>query len=452
MPPLSPALRYVGAALLLTTLTASAVPTAVPDSYTTPEDTPAGNTAVEVINAGFEGGGGGIAFTLPNAWQIVDLATTAAGGTNTYPEDALARSWKTVGFDSSTSTIAGWRSGTLPVQGGSIDNANFSAVPATLTGLVPGGPNTVNTYLVRNQFTLTAAQAAHPTWDFTLLADDGCVIYVNGVEKARLNLPVTPTLNPDDLNGGAAGDETNYTTLQVDLAGALTTGLNVVAIELHQNTTSSSDVGIDFSMAPAGASPTAGFTGVDDAFFGTANPTYSAQTYAATGGFNATGALRLQMGNVIPIGGSQAVSGAWRTTFTLAAPATVALGFRHRLISGQDYDNGEYQELICDVDGTQYGTTTAPSTHLAVSYQVGNGNGSGAIDSGWKQSSFNIPLAAGTHTLSLGGFGSAGTINFAGTAQESFEGFFDDVVLTVPGSVSLLANDTDPDRGESFNV
>ncbi len=444
LPLLHPALRYVGAALLLTTLTASAVPTAVPDNYSTPEDTLAGNTAVEVINAGFEDGGGGVTFTLPNAWQIIDLATTAAGGTNTYPQDAGARLWNVAAFDSSTSTIAGWRSSTLPVQGGTIDNVNFSGIAPTLTGLVPGGPNTVNTYLLRNQFTLTAAQAAHPTWDFTLLADDGCVIYVNGVEKARLNLPVTPTLNPDDLNGGAAGDETNYTTLQVDLAGVLTTGLNLVAIELHQNTSSSSDAGLDFAMAPAGASssPTAGFTGVDDSFFGTANPTYSAQSYAASGGFNATGALRLQMGNVIPFGGSQAVSGAWRTTFTLATPATIALSFRHRLISGQDYDNGEYQELICDVDGTQYGTATAPSTHLAVSYQVGNGNGGGAVDSGWKQSSFDIPLAAGIHTLSLGGFGSVGSGGILGTAQESFEGFFDNVVLTVPGSLSLLANDT----------
>ena len=345
-------------------------------------------------------------------------------------------------FNSATATIAGWRSGTLPVQAGGITHANFAAVPATLTGLVPGGPNTVNTYLLRNTFTLTAAQAGHASWEFSVLADDGCVIHVNGVEKGRLNLPVTPTLNPDDLNGGTAGNEDTYTTLAVDLTGMLVAGQNVIAIELHQNTTSSSDTGIDFTMTPAGASPTAGFTGLADAFFGTSNAIYSAQTHAATGGFNATGALRVQMGNVFPTGGSQAVSGAWTRTFTLAAPATVGLGFRHRLISGQDYDNGEYQELICDVDGTQYGTTTAPSTHLAVSYQVGNGNGGGAVDSGWKQSNFNIPLAAGTHTLSLGGFGSVGSSGFAGTAQESFEGFFDDVVLTVPGSVSLLANDT----------
>ena len=37
----------------------------------------------------------------------------------------------------------------------------------------------------------------------------------------------------------------------VDLTGLLVAGLNVVAVELHQNNSSSSDVGIDFTMAPA---------------------------------------------------------------------------------------------------------------------------------------------------------------------------------------------------------
>ena len=381
MHPLSPLLFLITAAFFLTSLTAPAVPLAVNDNFTTPEDTPAGSSAAEVINAGFEGGGGSVPFILPNAWQLIDLTTAAAGGANTYPQDALARSWHAEGFDTATSTIAGWRSGTLPAQAGGIDNASFSGLPVTLTGLVPGGPNTVNCYLLRNQFTLTAAQAAHPAWEFSVLADDGCIISINGVEKARVNFPVTAALNPDDFNGGTAGDESNYTVVPVDLMGLLVGGRNVVAIELHQNTATSSDVGIDFSMVPAVAAPTAGFIAVDDAFFATNNPAFSAQTYVGAGGFNGTGALRVQMGSVAVGAVSQMVSGAWRRTFTLAAPATVSLGFRHRLISGQDYDTGEYQELICAVNGTQYGTVTAPSTHAAVSFQTGNGNGGGAIDS-----------------------------------------------------------------------
>jgi len=46
---------------------ALAVPTAVNDTFTTPEDVAAGSAAVDVINANFEPGGGAPAFTLPNA-------------------------------------------------------------------------------------------------------------------------------------------------------------------------------------------------------------------------------------------------------------------------------------------------------------------------------------------------------------------------------------------------
>ncbi|MDB6071596.1 MAG: outer rane adhesin like protein, partial [Verrucomicrobiales bacterium] len=422
--------------------TAVAVPVAVNDAFTTPEDVPAGSVAVGLLNADFEGGGGAVSFTLPNAWQIIDLATSAAGGTNTYPPDGAARSWKSIAYDTATSTVPGWRAGTFPVKGGDISHANFTAVASTLTGVVPGGTNTVNTYLMRNVFTMSAGQAAHPTWEFSVLADDGAIIYVNGVEKARLNYPLAQAVEVDATNGGNAGDEGAYTTIPVDLTGTLVAGQNVISIELHQNSATSSDAGIDLIMTPVASAATFGFAGVDDAFFGTANPAYSAQSHTATGGFNGGGGLSVQLGNVGVGAASQQVSGAWRRSFTLATAGTVNVSFRQRLISGQDYDNGEYQELICDVDGTAYGNITSPGTHPAVAFLTGNGNGGGAQDTGWGQSSFNIALAAGTHTLSLGGYGSAGSAGFLGNAAESFEGFFDDVVITAAANVSLLSNDT----------
>ena len=440
MSPIRLALRPLLAAALLPSLPAAAAPTAVNDRFTTPEDTPAGAAPLALLSASFDGGTSGIAFTLPNAWDFLDLKTSAAGGSNAFPIDALAESWKSPAFNPSTSTIPGWRSGTLPAQGGGISNANFSGLPNSLTGLVSGGPNAVNTYLARNRFTLTEAQAAHPAWNFTLLADDGCVIYLNGLEKARLNCP--PGLNPDDLNGGNSGDELNYTTLAVDLSGALLAGTNVVAIELHQNSASSSDAGLDFALAPAPLAPTAGFTSLDDPFFATNNPSFSSQSHAPTSGFSSSGALRLQLGNVSFGASNQAVSGGWRKSFTLEKAATVSLTFRHRLISGQDYDGGEYQEALCDVDGTLYGSTTAPSTHPSVAFLVGNGNGGSPQDSGWQLSSFDIPLAAGEHTLTLGAYGSVGSAGLLGSAQESFEAFFDDVALTAPAALSLLANDS----------
>ncbi len=430
-PPISP-VRFAACFAALASAV-MAVPTAVDDSFTTPEDTAAGSSAVDLINANFEPATSG--FELPATWSYNDALTV---GPNTYPVDEASNNWRSVAFDTATSTRGPWKTAPMPIQGGGIDG--LAGAANLLTGITGGGAdNTVNGYLFRNKFTITAAQAAAaPQWAISVLADDGCVVYLNGNEIGRSNWPGNVTVEPDALIGGNGGSETAYNTI-VFPSSAFLNGENVFAVQLNQNSSNSSDAGLDFQLAP---SATGGFTGVDDPFFGTARGDFSAQTTTANSGFNNSGSLRVQMGAVFAFGGGgSAVSGAWRRTFTLASPATVTLSFRYRMQSGQDYDAGEYQEVICDIDGTQYGTVTAPSTHPSVAFLVGDGNGGGAKDTGWQQATFNVPLAAGDHTLQLGGYGNAGTAGFGG-ANESFSVDFDDVLLNVPGSVSLLANDT----------
>ncbi|HEX2748144.1 MAG TPA: Ig-like domain-containing protein, partial [Verrucomicrobiales bacterium] len=428
--------RLLLAAVLLPSLI-YAVPTAVDDTFSTQEDVPAGNSAVNLINAAFEAPAS--TFTLPATWDYLDaMKTVAAGGTNQYPLDDEGVNWKALAFNKNTSVIGPWKSSAMPIQGGGVDGLPGAAnLLAGITG--NNQNNTVNSYLFRNVFTMTAAQAAvAPNWAVSVLADDGCIVYLNGQPVGRANYPDNVAVEPDAVVGGQGGSETAYSTILIP-SSSFVNGQNVLAIELHQNSANSSDAGIDVKLAP---SATEGFAAVNGIFFASGNEAYSAQSHSPTTGFNGTGGLRLQMGNVFSFGGSTSVSGGWRKTFSLASAATVTLTFRHRLVSGQDYDAGEYQEVLCDVDGTQFGTAHPPtSTHLAVDYQVGNGNGGGAIDSGWKQSTFNIPLSTGSHTLTLGGYGNIGTAGFNNT-NEPFEVTFDDVSLTVPGSVSLLANDT----------
>ena len=424
--------------LILASLTTSlfAVPTAVDDSFTTPEDVAAGNSAVTVINANFDASAS--AFTLPANWQYNDgLLTSAAGGNNQYPVDEEGNNWRALAFDPSTSNRGTWKTAPMPIQAGGIDG--LAGAVNLLEGITGNnGVNTVNGYLFRNKFTITTADAAvASTWAVSVLADDSCIVYLNGNEIGRSNWSVAVPIEPDALGGGNAGSETAYNLITFP-SSAFLNGENVFAVQLNQNTNNSSDAGIDFRLAP---SATSGFVGLDDAFFGTARADFESQSYAATGGFSGTGALRLEMGSVFAFGGNTSVSAAWRHTFSLASPETITLTFRYRMLSGQDYDAGEYQEVLCDIDGTQYGTTTAPSTHPSVAFLVGDGNGGGAKDTGWQQRTFTIPLSAGNHTLSLGGYANAGTAGF-NRAQESFQINFDDVNLVVPGSVSLLSNDT----------
>jgi VCBS repeat-containing protein len=415
-----------------------ALPTAVDDTFNTQEDVAAGNAAVNLVNSTFDPPAS--TFVMPANWDYFDaMKTVAAGGTNQYPVDDESHNWKALNFNKATSTIGAWKSAPMPIQGGGVDGLPGAA--NLLTGITGNNQNnTVNSYLFRNKFTMTPEQAnVAPNWAVSVLADDGCIIYLNGAIAGRVNYPDNVAIEPDAVTGGQGGSETAYSTILIP-SSAFLDGENILAVELHQNSANSSDAGIDLKLAP---SATEGFTPVTANFFASGNEGFSAPSHSSNTGRNTTGALRVQMGNVFNFGGGgTAVSGGWRKTFNLAAPATVTLSFWSRLMSGADYDAGEYQEVLCDVDGTQFGEAHPPtSQHLSVQYQVGNGNGGGIIDSGWKQSTFNIPLAAGSHTLTLGGYGNAGSAGFGGTV-EAFEATFDDVLLTVPGSVSLLANDT----------
>ena len=68
------------------------------------------------------------------------------------------------------------------------------------------------------------------------------------------------------------------------------------------------------------------------------------------------------------------------------------------------------------------------SVRVACLSVVGNGNGGSSPTSGFRTFQGNVgPLAAGTHTLVVGGFNSKKT-----TASESTEVLVDDVMLFLP--------------------
>ncbi len=161
-----------------------------------------------------------------------------------------------------------------------------------------------------------------------------------------------------------------------------------------------------------------GFTYQDDLFRSTSQPTYASGNYIASGGFTG-GALRVSVGgvnsNLI-----QNMSGGWRRTFTLAVPTSLTLSFRHRLTETATYESDEFSQTLVTVDGTLYGV--APNDYIA---QV---TGGGSTTTGWQLVQINLgTLAAGTHTLALGGYN-----NKKNNSNESAEVLIDDLLLTAP--------------------
>lgn len=110
------------------------------------------------------------------------------------------------------------------------------------------GPQVDTTYL-RREFTLESA-ADITGLVMEILRDDGAVIYLNGVELLRENMP-----------GGAVGygtwassvvgnaDQTTYFTRLSDAVHLLRPGVNVLAVSVHQANAGSTDKYFDISVA-----------------------------------------------------------------------------------------------------------------------------------------------------------------------------------------------------------
>ncbi|MFT4547909.1 MAG: VCBS repeat-containing protein, partial [Verrucomicrobiales bacterium] len=447
--PSTPCSRLSAATLLIISVFVAPTNTALAatandDAYTGFEDSPLVAGEGPILSVDFDTQGGDQP-TLDGDWDFLDRIENAEGNNDTYPTDGMGRNWKDADFDITTSTISPWSSGATPLQSGAI--AAWPGAPDALFGIAaaPSGLNLITTYLFRNTMTLTAAEAANANWIIDLISDDGSIVYINSVDVFRLNMtpgdynpagPVTTNTqtNLSSGNGGSTGSEDVYTNSPLDLSGILNSGVNTIAVEVHQNDLSSSDVGFDLSLTPAGTSATDAFVYADDVF-GSAQPGFASGDHVASGGFDGSGGLHVRVG--AGQGGGVEASGAWQRSFALAQAATVTVDFRYRMVMSSEFEPNEYGEIIMDIDGSRHGS----DQNNSLVHRSSDGGGGPNIDTGWQSASFDIPLAAGDHTISLG------LLNFGSTVgNEIIDGWFDDVEIAFLGSAgaaggSVLKND-----------
>ena len=137
---------------------------------------------------------------------------------------------------------ASWRSGPAQLGYGDGDEAT----------VVSFGPNSNNkyitTYFRRSFFVPDAARIQNLT--ARLLRDDGAAIYLNGAEIWRSNLPATGAINYLTLavtNVGGLDETTHFYTSPVS-PSLLIEGTNLVAVEVHQSTNTSTDLSFDFAL------------------------------------------------------------------------------------------------------------------------------------------------------------------------------------------------------------
>ena len=143
--------------------------------------------------------------------------------------------WRATSFNDTT-----WPSGPAQLGYGDGDEAT----------VVPFGPDANNKFITtyfRRAFNVTNA-SLFTGLTLRLMRDDGAVVYLNGVEVWRTNMPagtVTHLTAASAAIGGA--DESTFvqTTISPSL---LVNGTNVLAVELHQSGGTSTDISFDLLL------------------------------------------------------------------------------------------------------------------------------------------------------------------------------------------------------------
>lgn len=103
----------------------------------------------------------------------------------------------------------------------------------------------LTTAYFRKEFEVTDAAGAS-TFDFSLVRDDGVIVYLNGHEIYRNNMPAGTVGHGDTASGNA--NETEILEYNHPLTpGQLLEGTNVLAIEVHNASAGSNDLGIDLA-------------------------------------------------------------------------------------------------------------------------------------------------------------------------------------------------------------
>ena len=159
--------------------------------------------------------------------------------------------WKAIGFDDSSAAAVEWSPATLPAGFGSISGVTFATT-------VPGGPSSdrTRTFYFRKSFTIEdPAKISSVT--LKIRRDDGVLAWLNGATQPVANSTDGPSLPVPCSYATLAPNATNTAAYHsYAIPGTmLVPGTNVLALELHQTSPTSSDVMIDVELVGTYSKP-----------------------------------------------------------------------------------------------------------------------------------------------------------------------------------------------------
>jgi methionine-rich copper-binding protein CopC len=160
-------------------------------------------------------------------------------------------SWKYL--DNGTNQGTAWRAVSFNDASWASGNAELGYGDGDETTVVSYGPNANQKYITTYfRKTITVSNpSAFTGLTLKIKRDDGAVVYINGTERYRTNMP-TGTITYTTRASANASDD-GETPQTVSLAtSVLVAGTNVIAVEIHQRSRTSSDISFDLELIGAG--------------------------------------------------------------------------------------------------------------------------------------------------------------------------------------------------------
>lgn len=154
------------------------------------------------------------------AWKYLDNGT----------DQGVA--WTSLAFDDSA-----WASGSAPL--------GYSDPVSTTVSFGPSSSNKYITTYFRHTFAV-GNPTSYTTLTLRLRRDDGAVAYLNGVEVFRTNMP-TGVITYTTLAASGIGEDYSFYSANFAASG-LVAGNNALAVEVHQFSAGSSDIGFDAEL------------------------------------------------------------------------------------------------------------------------------------------------------------------------------------------------------------
>jgi Calcineurin-like phosphoesterase/Purple acid Phosphatase, N-terminal domain len=181
--------------------------------------------------------------------SLLVVSYVGQGATDTF----IAANTKWKFFDQGIDQGTAWRANAFNDVAWVVQNTELGFGDGDEAFSINGGPpgSRFTTTYFRKAFNVINP-ANYSAITFDLLVDDGAVVYLNGIEVYRQNMPAG-TILYGTFASAAAGDpgvpaENAWTTIPSSpaLLSALQTGINVIAVEVHQNSLTSSDLSFNF--------------------------------------------------------------------------------------------------------------------------------------------------------------------------------------------------------------